>query len=54
MIAPDTVSRGTEEDAETPTFPLSLATEVLRSFGRAVKAQQLYLPNNPMHAKASE
>lgn len=27
-------------------------TEVLRATGRAVRAHQLYLPNNPMHARA--
>ncbi|CAN5132081.1 hypothetical protein BH23GEM2_BH23GEM2_04960 [soil metagenome] len=37
-----------------PPFPLALATEIARSFSRAVKAHQLYLPNNPMRAKADE
>lgn len=27
-------------------------TEVLRAIGRALRAHQLYLPNNPMHARA--
>lgn len=42
------------EAEEKPPFPLALATEVARSFSRAVKAHQLYLPNNPMRAKADE
>ncbi|HUF64388.1 MAG TPA: HEAT repeat domain-containing protein [Gemmatimonadaceae bacterium] len=41
-------------DTRQPPFPLALATEVARSFSRAVKAHQLYLPNNPMRAKADE
>lgn len=43
-----------QEADEKPPFPLALATEVARSFSRAVKAHQLYLPNNPMRAKADE
>lgn len=54
MTASDTVSQRDAAEVETPTFPLSLATEALRSLGRAVKAQQLYLPNNPMLVKAAE
>jgi hypothetical protein len=47
---------GTVASAETeqPPFPLSIATEIARNFSRAVKAHQLYLPNNPMRAKADE
>lgn len=41
-------------EAEQPPFPLTLATEIARSFSRAVKAHQLYLPNNPMRARADE
>jgi len=54
MTAPNVVSRTDAAEVEAPTFPLSFATEAIRSFARAVKAQQLYLPNNPMHAKAAE
>ncbi len=35
-----------------PPFDPALVTELLRSFGKAVRAHQLYLPNNPMHARA--
>lgn len=34
--------------------PNARVTEVLRAVGRAVRAHQLYLPNNPMHARALE
>ncbi|HEX2721971.1 MAG TPA: HEAT repeat domain-containing protein [Gemmatimonadaceae bacterium] len=38
-------------DLEAPFEPL-LVGELLRAFGKAVRAHQLYLPNNPMHARA--
>ena len=39
-------------DLPEPPFDTSLVSEVLRSFGKAARAHQLYLPNNPMHARA--
>jgi hypothetical protein len=45
---------GAAAASDEPSFPLAFATEVARSFSRAVKAHQLYLPNNPMRAKADE
>ncbi len=38
---------------ETPFDP-SLVGELLRAFGKAARAHQLYLPNNPMHARAMD
>src|ERR1051326_8877497 len=35
-------------------IPLAPVTEMLRLFARAVRPHQLYLPNNPMHARALE
>ena len=35
-----------------PPFDPAIVSELLRSFGKAVRAHQLYLPNNPMHARA--
>lgn len=35
-----------------PPFPPSVIEELLRLFGRAVRAQQLYLPNNPIYRGA--
>ena len=54
MIDAPAGSAPATEAEEKPPFPLTLATEVARSFSRAVKAHQLYLPNNPMRAKADE
>jgi hypothetical protein len=39
-------------DLPEPPFDPSLVSEVLRMFGKAARAHQLYLPNNPMHARA--
>jgi len=39
-------------DLEAPPFAPALVAELLRSFARAARAHQLYLPNNPMHARA--
>jgi hypothetical protein len=41
-----------EQELTEPPFEPSLVNELLRSFGKAVRAHQLYLPNNPMHARA--
>jgi len=35
-------------------FAQSLVTEALRLFAKAIRAHQLYLPNNPMHVRAME
>ena len=40
------------EILEPPPFDSSLVSELLRTFAKAVRAHQLYLPNNPMHARA--
>src|ERR1700716_1598030 len=37
-----------------PSFPIILVTDLLKSFVKAVRAHQLYLPNNPMHARSLE
>ena len=37
---------------EESSVPLAPVTELLKLFARAVRAHQLYLPNNPMHTKA--
>ncbi|HXC25326.1 MAG TPA: HEAT repeat domain-containing protein [Gemmatimonadaceae bacterium] len=37
---------------EESSIPLAPVSEVLKLFARAVRAHQLYLPNNPMHTKA--
>jgi len=35
-----------------PPFDPTLVSELLNCFGKAVRAHQLYLPNNPMHTRA--
>lgn len=49
-----TVQTTDETSAELaePPFEPTLVGELLRAFGKAVRAHQLYLPNNPMHARA--
>jgi HEAT repeat protein len=43
-----------EEELAEPPFPVALVSELMRAFAKAVRAYQLYLPNNPMHARAME
>ena len=43
-----------EEELDEPPFPQSFVVETLKAFGKAIRAYQLYLPNNPMHARALE
>jgi hypothetical protein len=39
-------------EEEEPPFTPEVVTDLVRQFGKAVRAHQLYLPNNPMHARA--
>ena len=48
-VAPQTAGERRE-----PPFPTMLVEEMLRQLVKAVRAHQLYLPNNPMHARAVE
>jgi HEAT repeat protein len=41
-------------ELDEPSFPMVLVTDLLKSFVKAVRAHQLYLPNNPMHARSLE
>lgn len=44
-----------EPDSQVePPFPPALVEELLRVFGKAVRAQQLYLPNNPVYRSSIE
>ena len=49
-VPPKTEERGLSE----PSFPIVYVTDLLKAFVKAVRAHQLYLPNNPMHARALE
>ena len=40
------------EEATEPSVPLPVATQLMNAFTKAVRAYQLYLPNNPMYARA--
>jgi hypothetical protein len=43
-----------EHALEEPSFPVHFVTDLLKAFVKAVRAHQLYLPNNPMHARSLE
>ena len=43
-----------EDQLSEPSFPVNYVTELLKAFVKAVRAHQLYLPNNPMHARSLE
>jgi len=51
-----TLQPAAEQDLDLPELPFDPAAvgEVLRAFGKAARAHQLYLPNNPMHARAMD
>ncbi|MFL5639489.1 MAG: HEAT repeat domain-containing protein [Gemmatimonadaceae bacterium] len=43
-----------ENELDEPSFPIGYVTDLLKAFVKAVRAHQLYLPNNPMHARSLE
>lgn len=43
-----------EPALEEPSFPVNYVNDLLKAFVKAVRAHQLYLPNNPMHARSLE
>lgn len=43
-----------EEELDEPPFAISVVTDALRQFGKAARAQQLYMANNPMHLRAMD
>lgn len=50
-----TTSVTTKTDAHAlgePTFPMIYVTDLLKAFVKAFRATQMYLPNNPMHARS--
>lgn len=49
-VPPKTETRELEE----PSFPIVHVSDLLKAFVKAVRAHQLYLPNNPMHARSLE
>jgi len=49
-----TTSQAEVESLPEPSFPQSYVSETLKSFAKAIRAHQLYLPNNPMHSRSLE
>jgi HEAT repeat protein len=49
-VPANTETQGLEE----PSFPVNYVADLLKAFVKAVRAHQLYLPNNPMHARSLE
>ena len=43
-----------EGELDEPSFPIVYVTDLLKAFVKAVRAHQLYLPNNPMHSRSLE
>lgn len=48
------MSDATQEAVEAPPIPPATVEDVLRVFDKAIKAHQLYLPNNAAHQKAMQ
>jgi hypothetical protein len=47
-------SKTAEGELDEPSFPIVHVTDLLKAFVKAVRATQMYLPNNPMHARSLE
>jgi len=43
-----------EDELDEPPFAISVVVDALRQFGKAARAQQLYMANNPMHLRAMD
>ena len=43
-----------QDELDEPSFPIAYVTDLLKAFVKAARAHQLYLPNNPMHARSLE
>src|SRR4029079_18711035 len=53
MTTPATAN-SVQYELDEPSFPIVSVTDLLKAFVKAVRAHQLYLPNNPMHARSLE
>jgi HEAT repeat protein len=51
MTTPATANSA-QDELDEPSFPIVYVTDLLKAFVKAVRAHQLYLPNNPMHARS--
>jgi hypothetical protein len=54
VSGPLVTSAEAADDVREPLFPPALVEELLRMFGKAVRAHQLYLHNNPTYLRALE
>jgi len=43
-----------EDGLDEPPFAIAVVIDTLRQFGKAARAQQLYMANNPMHLRAMD
>ncbi len=43
-----------DDELDEPSFPIAFVTDLLKAFVKAMRAHQLYLANNPMHARSLE
>jgi len=43
-----------EDELDEPPFAISVVIDTMRQFGKAARAQQLYMANNPMHLRAMD
>jgi HEAT repeat protein len=43
-----------DDELDEPSFPIAYVTDLLKAFVKAMRAHQLYLANNPMHARSLE
>ena len=41
-------------ELKEPSFPIAFVTDLMKAFVKALRAHQLYLANNPMHARSLE
>ncbi|HEU4720024.1 MAG TPA: HEAT repeat domain-containing protein [Gemmatimonadaceae bacterium] len=54
MTIPTALPQAGELDRPPPPFEPALVEELLRLFGKAARAHQLYLPNNPIYKSAHD
>lgn len=49
-----TVPKIENDELDEPSFPILYVTDLLKAFVKAMRAHQLYMANNPMHARSLE
>jgi len=49
-----TVPKIEDNELDEPSFPILYVTDLLKAFVKAMRAHQLYMANNPMHARSLE